>query len=229
MRALMTQAAYDQFVELRAGLDARGVFDSSYVFVPVVQVPDLDGARNLRVLFVGQATYNYDDVRVSTYEKAINRAAELVVTHPTPFFAFSRWVVADICEHLGAERVGDHSKVYGWTNLAKIGWNGSGNPSGRLQKAQASLCCTALLAEIALMKPHAVVIMTGKYAATTLFEPVFGFDGWTVGDKEPTRFKRHIELGTFLVHTYHPARKPAIREMAATIARLIAGATREES
>ena len=238
MRPLVDRDMYDRLRALRDGMPEQGVSNVAHVFVPVGPVGDAFGASPaLRVLFVVRATRGFDEERVSTYEGAAARAAELVTETylsdegspaQSDFWRFARNVLGaalDGSGSQGGDRLADH---VGWSNLAKIG-NTKGNATPDSLSIQKGLCREALRLEMAAIKPQAVVLTTGDYAEEEVLLPVFGMDGWTEErtGRAAWRWKAGEPFCPLVVRTHHPQGKFDMDDTAAAIGAKIAASLRD--
>lgn len=237
MIPLLDRELYDRFVALQARMPQLGVSNLAHVFVPVGATTKETGPGSLRVLFVGRATRCFGEERLSSFEGALKRATEIVTSDYLPhqgkpkrsdFWRFVRNVLLASLDGLGAPgdaRLADHM---GWSNLAKIG-DKLGNATPLSISIQQELCREALRAEIAVMRPHAVVILTGGYTEKEVVLPVFGEADWRseVTGRAKWCWKSAEPLCSLIVRTEHPQGKHDMGDAAAAIGARIATAGRQ--
>ncbi len=242
MRPLIDRALYDRLRALREGMPDHGVSNLAHVFVPVGPDEAAPGSSALRVLFIGRATRDFGEERVSTYEGA-TRATEVVAATYMPeegtppqsdFWRFARNVLRAALDGSGVPKDTRLTNHLGWSNLAKIG-DTKGNATPPSLSIQGELCREALRAEMAAMKPHAVVLATGflthRYGEEEVLLPVFGDEGWTQeqAGRAAWRWKSCGTLCPLVVRTEHPQGKFDMGDAAAAIGAKIAAVSATRS
>jgi hypothetical protein len=178
----------------------------AHVFLPIV--PVYRTAKTPRLLIVGQATYDYSQPELESYDGAFAANVGVIRDRDTAFWRFIWNVTEGALRHRGlpCEREAAMETV-GWSNLAKIGAV-VGNPRRRSVKKQAALCVEAVRAEIAHWRPHATVFLTSDFARDDVLMPSFGASSWTEHQTtDHVWFKEDVETGCPLIWTLHPDRK----------------------
>jgi hypothetical protein len=104
MIPMMTADQYERFRQLRSEMDRAGL-DPGHVFVPVRPAPA--SRHSLQVLFIGQATRDWREERVSGYESCARRAAEIVAEFGSkrtgPFWQVVNSIVRGVLVRVGAD------------------------------------------------------------------------------------------------------------------------------
>ena len=190
------------------------------VFVPVGPDPD-DGAP-LRLLFVGQTAYEWDDGKPSAYDRALPLAdaartyasnlRRLLVEDEHPFWQAVRRVSEQVLEALGAAELAARERLHevvGWSNVAKIHHvqGDSRNPPNEFAIRQREVCAASLQAEVRRMRPTAVVLMSGGTFGAEIVRDAFGPDeAWWQNARGRDRVAglRSEWLGAAVLWSNHP-------------------------
>lgn len=171
------------FEELLKIYSEHQIENPSYPFEPHIGSEFKTGKGQPRLMFVGKATYGWqkgsdasDFVKKSSW--ANNKYYSAFWKH---LFDVVRAVYyktsqkkLDIANKQNREWVIDRIV---WSNLARIGSEKNGNPSGTLLTAQTKICEKILREEIDELAPTGIVLVTYDFMESVVYN-IFGKDNW---------------------------------------------------
>ena len=221
MIPLIDKGVYEDLLDRRRAID-DGTTPLAPVFVPVG--PDPGAASPVRLLFVGQTAYEWEQdgepvgaADPLPLEKAAEQYAStlqrLLVSNESPFWQGVRTISERVVRALGIGAMAEREKlseIVAWSNLAKIHriQEGAGNPPPKFIQQQQDVCVKSLRSEIHRAKPSAVVLLTGGAFGKEIISEVFGPDQtWWQNDAKSERVagKWNADFETIVLWGNHPA------------------------
>ena len=220
MTALIGQARFDA-VRRQAEVMDTDPRRPTRIFVPVGPAPD--SREKLRILFVGQSGYEWDDGsepteqdRGASFNELSERQAaslgKLLSASQSPFWQAVRLIVERVLRSVGSSEIVEEKRwtdAVGWSNLLKIHrrQSGTNNPDSEFAEQQRSACAASLREEVENAYPTAVVLLTGGTFAIDIVRDVFGPDkDWFQNDRESSHvaIQWRSRLGVPVLWGNHP-------------------------